>query len=215
MEKVREHFSKLSTVIRSHIDTSKRSGTEMKKGFVPVKGNLTKSIVSKTYHKATICIESFLEDENTNYQLVCNGSTVVIASTMSLAPVMEKIDRHATEFIITISDVNNHFIDFTFTQYESFMEWYSILRVALTETIFNDAYKTKFGGSVSMRSVEAAIKQCSLYLPQQHPFMLRAKRIWNVKVEVHESLAKLTVNPLAYGQEDLWSMVFRAEREQV
>jgi hypothetical protein len=98
----------------------------------------------------------------------------------------------------------------------NFRRWQTCLCEAVANTIFINAYRTKYDGSMSLRAVEAAINQCEhVYVSSEHAVIQRAKRIWNLKVEIHQVLATLSTDPMKYSQEQLYELICRAEREQV
>jgi hypothetical protein len=242
MDSLKNKVLKLAQAIKTQVESSTKGnaykpGRELISGNVDVSGTILKSarfiaggfvVGSSRPISVRLSLEYVVGEELTPYQLVLNGEVIKIQSLMTLSPTLQQypqkllLGHNNSHHVIKIAtgelSGESNYLDLVFDRHkEDFGEWHKALCSAWTETIFAYTFhKQKIGGSISMRAIEGAIKQCeSMYAASDHSSVLRAKKIWNIKVEIHTVLNSLTTDPLQFSQETLYELISKAEREQV
>jgi hypothetical protein len=110
---------------------------------------------------------------------------------MSLNPNLEKfVQYHDAEHdnILSIVNKKNQILYVKFKSKVAFNRWHKVLSDALTETVFSYAFKLEKDGTLSVKKLEMAIHKCSSIVDQNNLHVLKAKHLWNIKMECNKML---------------------------
>lgn len=94
--------------------------------------------------------------------------------------------------LISESDGEEFTCKLRFSSLAMYSKWHKVLRESLTEAIFKQALSISSATKeISVIALEEAIQRCSRYVSIGNVYVQQGKRVWNLKLEMHQLLTKL------------------------
>eukprot|EP01031_Cornospumella_fuschlensis_P031967 gene31967-38654_t len=164
-------------------------------GKIQICGNVHRLLPTNLSRPLTAAFIASPDDSNqTSFTLILGGLRVSLCHAMTLHPSIEVAQRQSPEnhdHTISINTKDGKYVIIKLDSLVSFKEWHKSLCDALAEMIFTNAFTYNSVHILSPAKLEVAMKRASRLVPTCNCHMLRAKRLWNIKMELLEILHRL------------------------
>lgn len=158
------------------------------------------------------------DSSQTCFTLILGGLRLALSHAMTLHPSLEVAQRQAPEthdHTISITTKDGKYVIIKLDTLDIFTEWHKSLCDALAEMIFTNAFAFNSVHILSPAKLEVAMKRASRLVPPCNCHMLRAKRLWNIKMELLEILHRLDQDITSLTKEHVHNFLAGSDVDRV
>jgi hypothetical protein len=183
-----------------------------------LRGSLHKSLKA-SFSKATgIALVAIPVNELTTFVFAIGSVRIRLNSDMNLFPTLETFKKYADKehdntFSVMDKDGRNMYI--RLPSKADFNEWHKAVREALAELAFTDSFQKDDNNMLSIRKIESAIQRSILLVPPGNCHVLRAKKLWNLKMELSDLVHRIEMNEQTVSREEARAFIKAADTDRV
>lgn len=183
---------------------------------VQVRGNMHSLLPSNFSSPLSAAfVASAATDGQTIFFLYVGGMKLPIVYSMTLHPSLDATLEDDHDRSISINTREGKHVIVKLSTSELFLEWHHAFAEAMAELIFSQAFKHNSTGTLSAQRLEVAMRRASRLVPVANCHWLRAKRLWNVKIELQEILRRLEVDIHSITRDHVRNFILNSEIDRV
>lgn len=191
---------------------------------IQVRGNIHRFLPAQFSSAIPSALISRPVEEITTFTLAIGSIRIPIIGSMNLSPNLESLTLsegaeqrpgQELENTFSISSKDGKTLHVRLLSKALFSKWHLAFREAIAELIFTHSFQYTREGHLSIRRIEIAIKRGGLLVLPAHCHILRAKRLWNIKIDLNEIVCRLNRDNTSLSREDVQLFLRRAEVDRV
>ncbi|RYH30228.1 hypothetical protein EON65_05830 [archaeon] len=188
-------------------------------GKIQICGNVHRMLPTNLSRPLSAAFIASADDSSqTCFTLILGGLRLALSHTMTLHPSLEVAQRQSSEnhdHTISINTKDGKHVIIKLDNLTIFTEWHRSLCDALAEMIFINAFAYNSVHILSPAKLEVAMKRAARLVPACNCHMLRAKRLWNIKMELLEILHRLDQDMTSLTREHVHNFLACSDVDRV
>ena len=185
---------------------------------IQVRGNLHRLLNEFSFTSCFAALIALPINQITTFTIALGNIRIPLVAAMELNPnliTLKAYDVHEHDNTFSLTNREGKVLYIRLASKEKFQSWHKAFREALAEMIFTQSFRFTTKSALSIRKIELGIKKGSQLVPPANCHLLRAKRVWNVKVELSDLVKRLTKNPHSVSREQVQGFLSTAEIDRV
>jgi hypothetical protein len=149
---------------------------------------------------------------------------VPIVHAMNLRPTFPELHKKKENFYdddfphqntLTIISKEGKELHIRCSTSDMFYDWHKAFCHTFHDLLVHFAFQHLPDGNLSSKRLEYMIKKTNHFIPEQHEDILRAKRLWSIKVDLNEILLRLQQDIKSLSRDDVQLFLKRAQIDTV